>query len=80
MIEKGTAIYIPLFGLHYDEKYFPNPEQYIPDRHIENVNAQKLIHFPFGYGPRACIGELQPDSVLFTNSKILTIDLVIQVV
>lgn len=57
MIEKGIPVYIPVFGLHYDEKHFPEPEKYIPERFLENVNIDKLIHFPFGYGPRMCIGE-----------------------
>lgn len=57
VIEKGIPVYIPLFGLHYDEKHFPDPEKYIPERFAQNVNADKLIHFPFGYGPRICIGE-----------------------
>lgn len=57
-IEKGTPIFIPMFGLHYDEKYFPEPNKYDPERFSEE-NLAKIVPFsyiPFGEGPRNCIG------------------------
>lgn len=58
VIEKGTPIYIPMFGLHYDPKIFPNPKIYNPERFAENtVNTEGLSYIPFGDGPRNCIGE-----------------------
>lgn len=59
VIEKGTAIYIPVSGIQNDEKYFPEPELYNPDRFEDAVNGNLLSYFPFGYGPRACIGKTQ---------------------
>ncbi|CAG9859383.1 unnamed protein product [Phyllotreta striolata] len=58
-IEKGTNIYIPMFGLQYDEQYFPEPEKFDPDRFLDSkkCNANGLVYFPFGEGPRICIGE-----------------------
>lgn len=58
IIEKDTPVYIPLLGLQNDEKYFPEPEKFIPERHQENPNGPGLLHIPFGSGPRACIGNL----------------------
>ncbi|XP_076250718.1 cytochrome P450 6k1-like isoform X1 [Rhynchophorus ferrugineus] len=57
-IEKGTAIYIPLFGLHYDPKYFPNPEKFDPERfrNKTDLNCDGMYYIPFGAGPRNCIG------------------------
>ncbi|KAI2474327.1 hypothetical protein C4B38_000394 [Diabrotica virgifera virgifera] len=41
-----------------DPKYFPNPEKFDPERFADNnVNAEELLYFPFGEGPRACIGK-----------------------
>lgn len=57
IIEKGVPVYIPLFGLQNDEKYFSEPDKYIPERHQSNVNADHLVFASFGYGPRNCIGE-----------------------
>lgn len=58
VIEKGTAIYISPLAIQNDEKYFPEPQRFIPERFKENVNAERLIHLPFGYGPRMCIGNI----------------------
>ncbi|KAF5287030.1 hypothetical protein FQA39_LY16144 [Lamprigera yunnana] len=58
-IEKGTPIIIPLYGLHYDPQYFPNPEEFNPDRFNEE-NKQNILpytYMPFGEGPRLCIEE-----------------------
>ncbi|KAF2889677.1 hypothetical protein ILUMI_16496, partial [Ignelater luminosus] len=58
VIEKGTAVYVPMFGLHYDPDYFPNPEEFIPERFAgdDYENTSKLAYIPFGIGPRKCIG------------------------
>nr|QZM07477.1 cytochrome P450 monooxygenase CYP345BA3 [Lasioderma serricorne] len=58
-IEKGTAIYFPMFGFHYDEQYFPEPQKYDPYR-FSGTYQDKITsgyYFPFGLGPRICIGE-----------------------
>lgn len=59
IIEKNTPVYIPMFALHYDPKYFPNPEKYDPDRfNEENVSTRKqFTYIPFGDGPHNCIGK-----------------------
>lgn len=59
-IEKGQMLWIPIMGLHYDPKYFPNPHEYDPERfNEENVgNIVPGSYMPFGMGPRSCIGKL----------------------
>nr|WCC58058.1 cytochrome P450 [Pharsalia antennata] len=59
VIEKGMPVYIPLMALHYDEKYFPEPEKYDPERFaVKNShNLTGLYYLPFGEGPRICIGQ-----------------------
>ncbi|KAG5887593.1 Cytochrome P450 6k1 [Gonioctena quinquepunctata] len=58
VIEKGTKVFIPVVGLHLDEKYFPEPHIYNPDRFLDkNVNENGIVFSPFGAGPRHCIGE-----------------------
>lgn len=39
VIEKGTDIFIPVFGLQYDEKYYPDPTRFNPDRFKESVSS-----------------------------------------
>lgn len=59
VIEKGTPVLIPMVGLHYDDRYFPDPEKYDPERFSEENNARipPFAYLPFGGGPRLCIGE-----------------------
>lgn len=59
-LEKGSEIFIPVFALHRDEAYYPNPEKFDPDRfNEENSVGKNLVnrpYYPFGDGPRNCIG------------------------
>ncbi|XP_078045153.1 cytochrome P450 6k1 [Augochlora pura] len=58
ILEKGTAVYIPLCGLHRDPNYFPDPDRFNPDRFSEENkgNIKQFTYMPFGEGPRNCIG------------------------
>lgn len=59
VLKKGTPVYIPMLGLHMDPQYFPEPEKYNPERFNEENRAQipSCVYFPFGEGPRTCIGQ-----------------------
>ncbi|KYM81489.1 Cytochrome P450 6k1 [Atta colombica] len=59
VLEKDTPIYIPMLALHYDPKYFPNPEKFDPERFNEENkrNIPSCVYFPFGDGPHSCIGN-----------------------
>ncbi|XP_047998830.1 cytochrome P450 6B2-like [Leguminivora glycinivorella] len=58
-IDPGVNIIVSVKGLHLDPQYFPDPEEFRPERfHPDNVSAiNKYTYLPFGTGPRACIGE-----------------------
>lgn len=60
-IDKGTSIWIPIYSLHHDPKYFPNPKKFDPERFSE-ANKDSIAadaYMPFGIGPRNCIGKLE---------------------
>lgn len=56
VIEKGTAIYICLYGLQRDPRFFENPLVFDPER-FRNGSKISDAYIPFGIGPRMCIGE-----------------------
>uniref|UniRef100_A0A2A4J918 unspecific monooxygenase n=1 Tax=Heliothis virescens TaxID=7102 RepID=A0A2A4J918_HELVI len=57
-VEKGLRIFLPLYQLHHNPEYFPDPEEYRPERFLpENKqNIKPYTYMPFGDGPRICIG------------------------
>jgi cytochrome P450 len=58
MDAKSICILSP-YVTHRDARWFPDPERFDPERwRPETRDARpKLSYFPFGGGPRLCIGE-----------------------
>ncbi|XP_050683807.1 cytochrome P450 9e2-like isoform X5 [Leptidea sinapis] len=59
ILRKGDLVAIPVFSIHRDAKYFPDPEKFDPERFSdENKHLIKsMTYMPFGVGPRNCIGS-----------------------
>lgn len=53
-IEKGTLCFTPVYAIHHDPEYYPEPERFRPERSKLFPSALKWL--PFGEGPRNCIG------------------------
>ncbi|XP_016985811.1 cytochrome P450 9b2-like [Drosophila rhopaloa] len=55
----GDLVTIPIAGLHGDDRYFPEPRKYDPERFSEERKAEILpfTYIPFGAGPRSCIAS-----------------------
>lgn len=58
LIEKGQKILIPIYSIHHDPKYYPNPETFDPERFTAEEKSKRPngTFLPFGDGPRHCIG------------------------
>ncbi|XP_011869169.1 PREDICTED: cytochrome P450 9e2-like [Vollenhovia emeryi] len=59
IVEPGNTLMIPVYALHRDPKYFPNPDKFDPERFSEKNkdNILPYTYLPFGHGPRKCIGN-----------------------
>jgi cytochrome P450 len=58
-IPKGAQILMSQWVVHRDPRWFPNPEGFDPDRWLPEraVRVPRFAYFPFGGGPRVCIGN-----------------------
>ncbi len=58
-IPVGSTILMSQYVMHRNPRYFPDPERFDPQRWTPEAEAQrpKFSYFPFGGGPRVCIGE-----------------------
>jgi len=58
-IPTRSIVLMSQYVMHRDERWFPDPERFDPDRFTPERQAErpKFAYFPFGGGPRVCIGE-----------------------
>ncbi|MCI0481321.1 MAG: cytochrome P450 [Candidatus Dadabacteria bacterium] len=58
-VPAGADIYMCQFVIHRDGRFYPDPLKYDPERwgSEEDSRLPKFTYFPFGGGPRRCIGE-----------------------
>jgi cytochrome P450 len=58
-VPKGAIVLACQWALHRYDKYFSNPTRFDPDRWTAEFQRTlpKYAFFPFGGGPRSCIGE-----------------------
>ena len=58
-VPAGSIILLSQYVMHHDERYYPEPEKFDPARWTTEARAArpKYAYFPFGGGPRMCIGE-----------------------
>ncbi|KAH8398960.1 hypothetical protein KR222_004285 [Zaprionus bogoriensis] len=58
-LETGIPVFIPVYGLQRDPKYWPNPNLFDPERFSpENRKSiEPMAYQPFGLGPHNCIGS-----------------------
>ncbi len=58
-VKKNSMVVCSQWVMHRDARYFANPEVFDPERWAPEGKASrpKFSYFPFGGGPRQCIGE-----------------------
>lgn len=57
-LPEGTRVWASQWATHRDERWFPGPEEFRPERWDADHGDEiaEYAWFPFGGGPRACLG------------------------
>ena len=57
-VRGGTTLTIPIFTLHRDGRFYDDPDAFRPERWTDDFEDElpDCAYFPFGRGPRHCIG------------------------
>jgi cytochrome P450 len=58
-VPAGSKIYLCQYTAHRNEKFFPDPERFDPDRFLPEARftRPRFSYFPFGGGERVCVAE-----------------------
>ena len=55
-ISKGSTVLISQWVMHRDSRYFDQADEFRPNRWESAPALPRFVYFPFGAGPRVCIG------------------------
>lgn len=56
-VPRGTQLFAFQWATHRDERFFSRPNDFVPERWENGESQPKFAYFPFGGGPRQCIGN-----------------------
>ena len=57
-VAKGTLVVVPIWHLHHDGRWFPDPERFYPERFLPGgTPIPRSAFIPFGTGPHFCLGQ-----------------------
>lgn len=78
----GSLVFLPPWVVHRHPDHWENPERFDPDRFAPGADAgrHRYAYFPFGGGPRQCIGNnfalMEATLILATIARDVRLDLV----
>lgn len=57
-IQKGAILGVSIYEIHRSSKHWESPEEFRPERFLgDQAKLHKDYYYPFGAGPRMCIGN-----------------------
>ena len=58
-VPAGSLLFMSQWTMHRDARFYREPERFMPERWTPEFRAvlPKHAYFPFGGGPRVCVGE-----------------------
>ncbi|MBX0303494.1 cytochrome P450 [Haloarcula salinisoli] len=79
-IDSGQTLMLPQWGVHRSERFYDDPDTFDPERwRPERAKERpRFAYFPFGGGPRHCIGKhlamLEAQLIVATTAKQYELD------
>jgi cytochrome P450 len=73
LIPKDATVMGNVWAIGRDPAYFPDPEQFNPQRWLtkEGKIKEELKSFPFGFGRRVCPGQYMATASVFVNTALI---------
>lgn len=68
LIPKDSLVFLNFWSVHYDEKLYPNPSKFDPNRffdHENNAHVKRDEFVPFSGGKRNCAGQVMGEMEVF---------------
>lgn len=58
-IREGDAIFMSQWSIHHDPRFYDEPDAFKPERWLDGLERRlpQFAYFPFGGGPRTCVGN-----------------------
>lgn len=56
-LPKGSNLLFSVYEIHRHPDFWKNPEEFLPERFLDETIKFSKNYFPFGAGPRMCIGN-----------------------
>lgn len=56
-VKPGQILFFSPYVIHTDPAYWPEPEEFRPERFAAGVEISREVYLPFGDGPRICVGN-----------------------
>ena len=57
LVPPGTVVAASPWSTHRHPRFWPDPEHFDPARFLGHQERPRYAWFPFGGGPRGCVGE-----------------------
>ncbi|WP_173076331.1 cytochrome P450 [Phytohabitans rumicis] len=69
-LRAGSTLILSPWVVHRDPRWWPEPDRFRPERWLDGPPPPRYTYFPFGSGPRQCIGNgfAELEAVLVTEA------------
>ena len=57
-VKKDDVIRVPVYTIHHSERFYKDPDSFVPERFLDSNDYNKFAFMPFGLGPRRCLATL----------------------